>query len=81
MWGEGTIGGLAGFSLAPGSGLCTARIIARPDILQPLHCSSFCLVKRLERNYIGALACTYRTPIAPTLIRQRGGLPHAKDHA
>lgn len=62
MLGEGTIGGLAGFSLAPGSGLCTARIIARPDILQPLHCSSFCLMKRVERNYIGALACTYRTP-------------------
>jgi hypothetical protein len=33
---EGTIGGLAGFGLAPGSGLCTARITARPDILEYL---------------------------------------------
>jgi hypothetical protein len=34
MRGEGTMGGLATFGLAPGSGLCTARIIARLDILQ-----------------------------------------------
>jgi hypothetical protein len=34
MRGEGTTAGLATFGLAPGNGLCTARIIARPDILQ-----------------------------------------------
>jgi hypothetical protein len=79
MCGEGTIGGLAGFSLAPGSGLCTARIIARPDILQPLHCSKFVFVRACgERNYSKAPACTYHTPIAPTLVRQRGGIPHAE---
>jgi hypothetical protein len=62
MCGEGTIGGLAGFSLAPGSGLCTARIIARPDILQSLHCSSLSCEACGEKNYSGALACTYHTP-------------------
>ena len=67
MCGEGTIGGLAGFSLAPGSGLCTARIIARPDILQPLHCSSLSCKACGERNYGGAPSLH---PITP-LSRQR----------